>query len=201
MRTRTCTAGMLLVVSTTCAAAGAPEEAREMRFPADAGYFDVTRPPYNVVNDGKTDCTATLEKTIQEKKKVCLPNGTYLVSDVLPGGKVRVFSENPETARLVLRWNGNRPHFLRDDNKADKDKLDAWGKVNKKIDVAFLGDVQFNGVVFDDLHKGGVKLADPAIRKGWKNVFFGNGNAAPGEELFTKLTGRIDEQLGAWSGK
>jgi len=56
-------------------------------FPADAGVADVTQAPYHAVPDGKTDCTAAIQKALDEKRSlIYLPNGTYLVSDTLRWG-------------------------------------------------------------------------------------------------------------------
>lgn len=61
--------------------------AEDMRYPADAGVVDVSRPPYNAVGDGRTDVTAILQKALSDHPNrgaiIWLPNGVYLISDTL----------------------------------------------------------------------------------------------------------------------
>ena len=58
----------------------------DIRFPDDAGYVDVTQPPYNAVPNSTNDCTAAIQKALSEARKVYLPAGTYLVSDIIHWG-------------------------------------------------------------------------------------------------------------------
>ena len=75
------------------AASASLREGDSIVFPADAGVIDVTKPPYNVVGDGKTDCTAAIQKALDDHPNqgaiIYLPNGKYLISDTLkwPHGK------------------------------------------------------------------------------------------------------------------
>jgi hypothetical protein len=46
------------------------------------------------------------------------------------------------------------------------------------------GDVQLDGVEFNDVLRGGILMSDPALRARWKNVFFGPSNFAGPDELF-----------------
>lgn len=58
--------------------------AEDIRFPADAGVIDVTRPPYSARGDGRTDDTEAIQQALLEhpdqNRIIYLPNGTYLVS-------------------------------------------------------------------------------------------------------------------------
>lgn len=65
-----------------------------INFPADAGYIDVTAPPYNADKTGATDSTAAINAAINavyngsltftwQYPIVYFPNGTYLVSGTL----------------------------------------------------------------------------------------------------------------------
>ena len=39
--------------------------------------------------------------------------------------------------------------------------------------LLLLGDVQLDGALIEDLHKGGIRLTDPGLRSRFKNVVFG----------------------------
>lgn len=56
-------------------------------FPIAAGVVDVTAAPYNIRPDGKTDCTAALQKAILDwqgrDRVIYLPKGIYLVSSTI----------------------------------------------------------------------------------------------------------------------
>ena len=54
------------------------------------------------------------------------------------------------------------------------------------VGAVFLNDPEFNGVVFDDFHKGGILLANPEVRSKWKNVTFGPGNEGQPDDLIRK---------------
>lgn len=59
-------------------------------FPVDAGVVDLTQPPYGIKGDGKTDCTAGIQKALDDTagglKILYFPKGVYLVSDTLKWG-------------------------------------------------------------------------------------------------------------------
>ena len=94
--------------------------------------------------------------------------GTGLSFRVRAGGKIEVHSRDPQKARAVFCWRGKEP----DDKSTDT-----------KIALSFESPTVFNGVMFDDLHKGGLYLAKPDMLKSWKNVFYGKNNAASPAEL------------------
>ena len=56
----------------------------------------------------------------------------------------------------------------------------------KGICAVFNGETDFDGVVFDGFYKGGIAV-DPAARRKWKNVSFGDRNLGAPEELFRGL--------------
>jgi len=62
-----------------------------------------------------------------------------------------------------------------------------WPHIKDRTGVAavFKGETVFNGVVFDGFYKGGI-FVDPAQRKQWKNVSFGESNHGSPEELFAE---------------
>jgi hypothetical protein len=84
------------------------------------------------------------------------------------GGAVRVHSADPKRARLVF------------ESIAPGRRLKGMG-----IEVHLAGEARLNGVVFDQVRRGGIKLADLSSRRQWRNVFFGPHNAAAEEALFS----------------
>ena len=52
-----------------------------------SGFLDVTVPPYYADNSGRSDCTAALQKAVDDARAqfqaVYLPHGTYLISDTI----------------------------------------------------------------------------------------------------------------------
>ena len=52
-------------------------------FPSDAHVIDATKPPYNAVGDGRTDCTEALQRALSAGGVVWLPDGVYVISDQL----------------------------------------------------------------------------------------------------------------------
>ena len=49
--------------------------------------------------------------------------------------------------------------------------------------------VEFDGVVFDDVHEEGILLRSLRQRRGWRNVFFGPDNADEPKALFARFRG------------
>jgi len=98
---------------------------------------------------------------------------------VMPTGKVRIVSADPTKARLVLKWHG----LVQARPRNEPDKYDA---LPRTISVLLQGDVELDGVLFDDVRKGGIVLEDLAVRSRWKHVFFGPNNAAAPDELFSR---------------
>ena len=60
-------------------------------YPADSGVVNLSKPPYNLTGDGRIDCTAVIQKALDDNADngsiLYLPNGTYLISDTLKWGK------------------------------------------------------------------------------------------------------------------
>jgi len=125
---------------------------------------------------------------------------------VTESGKVRVHSEAPSEARLVLRWHGHHGRgsdsgtaFL---NVETQQQQKLWEQIRGRICAAFLGDVQFNGVVLDHFHKGGILLADMDMPQQWKHVYFGEHNEAEPDKLFAPIPKHLqikdDERNPEW---
>jgi hypothetical protein len=72
-------------------AATAPAE--DIRFPDSAGVIDVTKTPYQAKPDGVTDCTAAIQRALDDHPAqgaiIYLPNGVYRLTNTLhwPSGK------------------------------------------------------------------------------------------------------------------
>jgi len=99
---------------------------------------------------------------------------------VLKEGTLRIHSADPTKARLVLGW-----HKQERQSGVGGDPSGA----PRKIDVVFMGDVEIDGIEFNDLHKGGILLPDPASKANWKNVFYGEDNLGKPEDLYRKYDG------------
>jgi len=113
---------------------------------------------------------------------------------VEPKGVIRVYSKDPATARLVIGWHQNKQR----DPRNEPGKYD---KMPRTINVALLGSVPLNGVLFNDVRKGGIELPDPAARQQWKNVSFGKGCAAAADELFGRYEGPSETSTRSKKGK
>ena len=50
---------------------------------SDLPFVDVTKPPYNAVGDGVTDCLAAFDAALAASDSVLIPPGTYYVSDTI----------------------------------------------------------------------------------------------------------------------
>jgi len=97
-------------------------------------------------------------------------NGLYCAE----GSKIRVYSADPNKARLVFTGveHAGNPAASGD---------------GKGIEVHLAGDVQLDGAVFDCVRQGGVRLADTGTPQSWKHVFFGPRNAGGAMQLYAQL--------------
>ena len=114
---------------------------------------------------------------IEEDKSIRNPAGSgrtpgvsFLVS---PKGRVIMHSADPSKARVVFK--------MHDSEKARR-LGKQWGDA-KGIVLAFLGQTELNGVVFDNVLEGGI-MAPPEMRKKWKNINYGKNNLAEPEKLY-----------------
>jgi len=136
---------------------------------------------HGVLTAGLPDRPLTRDATIMLGKKDyagvmgCGPEGDFSALMVLPGGQMRVHSADPKMARLVFQsagffdqsvdnlamscapWNIDGPRYV---------------SLPKRIETTFLGDVVLDGVLFKDLHRGGIRLKDAGMTKAWTNVVF-----------------------------
>jgi hypothetical protein len=98
-------------------------------------------------------------------------------------GSIAVHSADPKKARLVF---GLRPPGT-GEKGTPGDEL---------VCLTLLGKSDLDGVEFNNVQRGGVMLSDVSVAKQWKNVVFGKGNQAEGDELFSKFSGttrRLEE--------
>lgn len=93
-----------------------------------------------------------------------------------PEGRISIHSADPRSARLVIRQRREIPASL------PANYVEPQGLV-----LALRGRTDFNGIVFDNIKRGGIHLADMAARERWQNVSFGPNNHAPAAELFTPI--------------
>lgn len=113
-------------------------------------------------------------------------------------GRMEIHSADPTRARVIFR-----PRPLYAPVSQYVIPRDLWKYIDRRgktyyppdpalwdqpeipdgLAAIFRGETDFNGVVFDGFYKGGI-FVDPAQRKQWKNVSFGENNHAPPEELF-----------------
>jgi hypothetical protein len=99
------------------------------------------------------------------------------------GSMIRVYSADPEKARLVVSSVTSVPGFANGRGKlAGSPDQKASGKTGIALQLA--GDVNFDNTHFDYVSMGGIGLADP---DSWKNVSFGPHCAGPKAKLFSKL--------------
>lgn len=106
------------VLVLTAGAGAATAAAEDVVFPPDAGVVDLTRPPYNVKPDGKTDCTEALNKALAPKGQfVYLPNGTYLVSDTITWNRTnRDVLQGQNREKTIITLKDRCPGFDDPDN-------------------------------------------------------------------------------------
>jgi hypothetical protein len=101
---------------------------------------------------------------------------------------IRVYSTDPTKARLVFRHHGrlgDGEHPIPNKEKQPEKHAIYYG-LPRYVSVVFReSPVVLNGVVFNDFRKGGIRLANPADRAKWRNVFFGDRNAGRPDDLFS----------------
>lgn len=103
------------------------------------------------------------------------------------GSQIRVYSADPAKAKLVITSITSRRDFC--DGKGrliGRPNQNANGSNGVTMQLA--GDVKFEGVLFDYICAGGIKLADASMRSEWTHMKFGPHNAGPADKLFGKLS-------------
>ncbi len=104
---------------------------------------------------------------------------------VTAGGSVAMHSRNPQTARLVLRWSG-----VEESRDAKDEGINPGADVPRRICLSILGKADLDGVLFMDVDKGGIQLADLTQKEAWKHVVFGDNCGADATQLYALASGR-----------
>jgi hypothetical protein len=90
-------------IAVVLALAGSAAVAENIVFPDEAGLVDVTRAPYHLKGDGRTDNTAALRKAFLEQRglnrTLYFPNGTYLFRD-----RINVSGDAPSRPHSMDRF-------------------------------------------------------------------------------------------------
>ncbi|MCF7974932.1 MAG: chitobiase/beta-hexosaminidase C-terminal domain-containing protein [Phycisphaerae bacterium] len=103
------------------------------------------------------------------------------------GSMIRVYSEDPTRARLVISSTSSVADFYTGlGDLVGNPTQKAEG--NKGIAMQLAGDIQLDGVVFDYVSLGGMSLADPNVIQQWQHVTYGPHCAATPDKLVSPLT-------------
>ena len=94
------------------------------------------------------------------------------------GGRLQIHSQDPAKARLVIRWHGNGA-------SAAATAVGRSAAPAPLFGITILGEADINGLLLDNVVRGGIRLPSLEARSKWKNVFFGDQNGAPPDELFS----------------
>lgn len=121
--------------------------------------------------------------------KMWQERGEYRGLEIWPGAQVYVHSTDPGRARLVFRYHGK--DGFGDTGAPPKEGepgYEAYRAIPRRIDITIWAgaDVQLDGVLFDDVREGGIRLQDLTMRDRWRRVFYGERNAGPPEALFAR---------------
>jgi Pectate lyase superfamily protein len=94
--------------------------ARTVQFPEDSGYVNITKAPYLAVGDGKMDCTEIFQKALDADRRIFVPAGTYLVSDIVHWGL-----NEPEAKRKIIQGENRDKVIIKlKDKAAGYDQID-----------------------------------------------------------------------------
>jgi hypothetical protein len=128
-------------------------------------------PQRPLAKDATLRLTLAQYKRANEDDRRKIPYTNAYSAVIHKTGKVRIHSKQPDKARLVFTSAG------------------------QKIKLAFLGDVQLDGVLFDFVKKGGIHLADLAAAARWKHVAYGPNNQGTPEALVCPYDAKADATL------
>lgn len=111
--------------------------------------------------------------------------------EVVSRGRIRVHSSDPQKARLVFqchRQDGAGDTGYLPDPEQEPERWQVYKQIPRRINISIWknADVLFDGVVFEDVEKGGIMLQEMSMKDTWRNVSFGDNNGGPPEELFVR---------------
>lgn len=112
------------------------------------------------------------------------PGRTGLYSAL--GSMMRVYTTDPEKARLVITSTSSDPDFTNGTGgRTGNPDQKAAGKTGIAMQLA--GDIQLDGVHFDYVSDGGIALAGGSQPDAWTHVTWGSHNAGAVSSLFSEL--------------
>jgi len=114
---------------------------------------------------------------------------------VTPDGAISVHSEDPKKARLIIGYHGRTVRVGWGQDAYTKPEPPEFKALPHKIDMVLLGDVRFSGVLFDYILEGGILLPHMDVHKKWKNIFYGEHNAAMPDKLYKLYDGQAEFKL------
>jgi hypothetical protein len=141
-------------------------------------------------------CVYEEDKIVPNAKASDRTSGAAFV--LAPTGKMVVHSKDPQTTRVLFQPRPkNMPvgqyvvpkeakKFIRRVGKITfSPKPEIWEVegMPQATGAVFLGETDFNGVLFDGFYEGGI-IVEESKRRKWQNVFFGDNNLAQGEAIF-----------------
>jgi len=108
---------------------------------------------------------------------------------VMEQGSIEVNSIDPKQSRLVIDAN-NLPVFKGHVYEGGEDRARKLEAKKQGINLMLLGDIDYEGIVIDDVMKQGLVVADvDQARTKMKPVVWGNKNRGPFEELLKQWDG------------
>jgi hypothetical protein len=121
-------------------------------------------------------------------KKLNVPGPVVIVEGT---GSFKVFSSHLEKARLVVRWHGvTLTGDVNEDGagKFSKEmKPEDYERIPRKIDLLFMKGATCQGVLFEDVHEGGMMHAETGTRGEFKDVRFGARCDEPEAKLWRQV--------------
>ncbi len=159
----------------------------------NATYYD-----HDLVVEGRVEA-GTPEQPISEdcllgvsfKDRSCYGKEGPSVGRAAPGlvfgptAGVKVHTADPATARLVIRWHGRENTWQRSRMKVESGK--DYMAFPRNIEMEIHGQVVLDGVLLDDVHRGGIGFLRPDLRACFRSVQFGERNEGAPDELFAVL--------------
>lgn len=120
------------------------------------------------------------------------PGSSDLGLLVAESGSFKVFSATPGKVKLILNCHkldqddAQLGILFRNKSVDPVVSLEKAKAIPKLSDMVLLGDADMSHVQFDDILKGGIRMADPSKAKLWTNVTYGSHNGGTPEELISE---------------